>query len=142
MSGFWMEELKNIEGLILEVHHDWTGNPIDRLKVTVVPEQAGLYAWELADRLTRGDPLIQVRDDLIEHGIFSSTRATSDRARKKLSAPASGRKWTRPAPGATVWPMTCPNAGTAGMTRPSVGRTDRGINRRRPGQTLAVAPQK
>ncbi len=57
-------------GLELDVHRDWTGNPIDRLKVTVVPEKAGLYAWELADRLAAGSPSIQVRDDLIEHGYF------------------------------------------------------------------------
>ncbi|MCG8511948.1 MAG: aminotransferase class V-fold PLP-dependent enzyme [Rhodospirillales bacterium] len=66
----WREVLDGIAGLRLEIHHDWTGNPIDRLKVSVVPEEAGLYAWELADRLSAGEPSIQVRDDLIEHGYF------------------------------------------------------------------------
>ncbi len=65
---YWTESLRDIPGLGLEVHRDWTGNPIDRLKVTVIPDKAGLYAWELADRLSAGTPSIQVRDDLIEHG--------------------------------------------------------------------------
>lgn len=66
----WMEALAGVPGLRLEIHPDWTGNPIDRLKVTVVSSEAGLHAWELADRLSAGRPSIQVRDDLIEHGCF------------------------------------------------------------------------
>ncbi len=66
----WMEALADVSGLRLEIHPDWTGNPIDRLKVTVVAKEAGLHAWELADRLAAGRPSIQVRDDLIEHGCF------------------------------------------------------------------------
>lgn len=65
----WMEVLADVPGLRLEIHPDWTGNPIDRLKITVAKE-AGLHAWELADRLAAGRPSIQVRDDLIEHGCF------------------------------------------------------------------------
>ena len=67
---YWQQSLSGLPGLSLELHHDWTGNPIDRLKVTVDPRAAGLYAWELADRLAAGNPLIQVRDDLIEWGYF------------------------------------------------------------------------
>ena len=66
----WLRALKNVPGLSLEIHHDWTDNPIDRLKVSVNPKTAGLYGWELADRLSAGKPSIQVRDDLIEHGYF------------------------------------------------------------------------
>lgn len=66
----WAEVLAAVPGLRLDVHADWTGNPIDRLKVTVVAAEAGLYAWELANRLAGGSPSIQVRDDLIEHGYF------------------------------------------------------------------------
>ena len=67
---YWLKALEPVPGLTLDVHPDWTGNPIDRVKVSVLPEAAGLYAWELADRLAAGTPSIQVRDDLIEHGIF------------------------------------------------------------------------
>ena len=66
----WTQTLGEVPGLRLEIHHDWTGNPIDRLKVTVCASEAGLYAWELADRLAAGSPAVQVRDDLIEHGYF------------------------------------------------------------------------
>lgn len=68
--AFWLKVLGDVPGLRLEMHHDWTDNPIDRLKVSVDPAEAGLYAWELADRLSDGEPSIQVRDDLIEHGYF------------------------------------------------------------------------
>jgi len=66
----WHEVLAGATGLGLEIHHDWTGNPIDRIKISVSPNESGLYAWELADRLAAGAPSIQVRDDLIEHGYF------------------------------------------------------------------------
>ncbi len=66
----WLNVLGDVDGLRLDIHQDWTGNPIARLKVSVDPEKAGLFAWELADRLSAGEPSIQVRDDLIEHGYF------------------------------------------------------------------------
>jgi D-glucosaminate-6-phosphate ammonia-lyase len=65
----WQGALASVKGLSKEVHHDWTGNPIDRLKVTVTGD-TGLHAWELADRLAARDPSVRVRDDLIEHGYF------------------------------------------------------------------------
>jgi L-seryl-tRNA(Ser) seleniumtransferase len=58
-----------VPGLALRVLPDWTGNPIDRVEVTV-GEGAGLFAWELTDRLAGRDPSIRVRDDLIEAGMF------------------------------------------------------------------------
>lgn len=66
----WQDVLGDIAGLRLDIHQDWTGNPITRLRVSVDPEACGLFAWELADRLSAGKPSIQVRDDLIEHGYF------------------------------------------------------------------------
>ena len=66
----WLASLAGIDGIDLEVAPDWTGNPIDRLRVTVDPERAKLFAWEVADRLAAGDPAIVVRDDLVEHGYF------------------------------------------------------------------------
>jgi len=66
----WQKVLRDVDGLHLDIHNDWTGNPIARLKISVNPGEAGLFAWELADRLSAGEPSIQVRDDLIEHGYF------------------------------------------------------------------------
>ncbi|MCK5515555.1 MAG: aminotransferase class V-fold PLP-dependent enzyme [Desulfobulbaceae bacterium] len=68
--NYWRKVLGDVDGLLPDIHHDWTGNPITRLKVSVSPDDAGLFAWELADRLSAGEPSIQVRDDLIEHGYF------------------------------------------------------------------------
>ncbi len=68
--NYWLNVLRDVEGVRLDIHQDWTGNPIARLKVSVDPEKCGLFAWELADRLSGGEPSIQVRDDLIEHGYF------------------------------------------------------------------------
>lgn len=66
----WLGTLSGKQGLAVEITPDWTGNPIDRLRVIVDPRTAGLFAWELADRLAAGDPAIMVRDDLVEHGHF------------------------------------------------------------------------
>jgi len=68
--NYWLQTLTELPGLKLEIHPDWTHNPIDRLKITVDPKTAGLFAWELADRLSAADPAIYVRADLIEHGYF------------------------------------------------------------------------
>jgi L-seryl-tRNA(Ser) seleniumtransferase len=65
----WLNDLGTIPGLSLRRLPDWTGNPIDRVEVTV-GRDAGLFAWELADRLAGRTPSIRVRDDLIEDGVF------------------------------------------------------------------------
>ena len=63
----WLHALSQIEGLSCSQHQDWTGNPVIRLKLQVDPDRLGLFAWELAERLTRRDPSIVLRDDLVEH---------------------------------------------------------------------------
>jgi L-seryl-tRNA(Ser) seleniumtransferase len=62
---------------------DWTGNPIERVKVTV-DEEAGLFAWELADRLAASDPSVRVRDDLIAEGYFFLDPCNLARGEEKL----------------------------------------------------------
>ena len=64
----WQKLLENEQGLRAEIIPDWTGNPMERLQLTVVPEQAGLFAWELAARLRDGDPMIFAREQFLEHG--------------------------------------------------------------------------
>ncbi|MGI9421212.1 MAG: aminotransferase class V-fold PLP-dependent enzyme [Geminicoccaceae bacterium] len=64
----WLEVLSKIPGLDLSRHADWTGNPITRLKIVVLPEEARAYAWEVATRLAVRNPRIVLRDDLVEHG--------------------------------------------------------------------------
>jgi len=66
----WLGALEGLPGLALARHDDWTGNPIVRARVSVDPDAAGLFAWELAGRLAKRRPRIIVRDDLVEHGEF------------------------------------------------------------------------
>lgn len=65
--GAWLAALRGSPGLGLRRLPDWTGNPVERLEITVGRE-AGLFAWELADRLAARNPSIRVRDDLVGTG--------------------------------------------------------------------------
>ena len=66
----WQERLRDRPGLGVVVDPDPTGNPLDRLRVSVDAERAGVTAWELARRLEAHDPPIIVRDHEIERGFF------------------------------------------------------------------------
>jgi L-seryl-tRNA(Ser) seleniumtransferase len=66
----WVERLSPIRGVKAEIIPDPTGNPIDRLKLTVDPEKAGITAWDLADALAAGDPPVIIREHEIELGFF------------------------------------------------------------------------
>lgn len=66
--SLWTEELKGVPGVRAEIIGDWTGNPIDRLQLTVLPDEARLHAWELALRLRAKDPAIFAREQFLEHG--------------------------------------------------------------------------
>jgi len=65
----WEAMLAGVPGVTCNRHADWTGNPIDRLELSIGSD-AGLFAWELADRLAAGDPAICIRDDLAEQGLL------------------------------------------------------------------------
>lgn len=93
--NYWLQSLAKLPGLKLEIHPDWTNNPIDRLKITVDPEVAGLYAWELADRLSAADPAIYVRDDLIEHGYFFLDPCNLKPGEEKVVSDHMGRILTK-----------------------------------------------
>lgn len=84
----WLFKLERVAGFECSLHEDWTGNPITRLKVVVDPEPAGLYAWELAERLASRSPKVILRDDLIEHGEFYLDPCNVDPEEAKLAASA------------------------------------------------------
>lgn len=67
--ALWMNWLRDVKGLRVELSPDPTGNPITRLRVTIDPA-AGTCAWSLADALAEGVPHVMVRDDQIAHGCF------------------------------------------------------------------------
>jgi len=72
-SGYlklWMERLAKVPGLRPSIVPDPTDNPLDRLKLEIVPAEAGTTAWALAAALARAEPPIIVRDHEVEHGHF------------------------------------------------------------------------
>lgn len=66
----WQRTLDGRPGITAVIEPDPTHNPLDRLRVTVRPEEAHITAWDLADALSRGERPIIVRDHEIEHGFF------------------------------------------------------------------------
>ncbi len=66
----WMARLSGMAGVTAILVPDPTNNPLDRLKLVLASEQAGLTAWELADALAAGNPPVIVRDHEVEHGFF------------------------------------------------------------------------
>jgi L-seryl-tRNA(Ser) seleniumtransferase len=65
----WREALADMAGVRAEIDPDPTGNPFDRLRVTVLPD-AGFQAMEIVHALETGTPSIRVRTHQIEHGSF------------------------------------------------------------------------
>jgi D-glucosaminate-6-phosphate ammonia-lyase len=66
----WVEALAERPGVTATIVPDPTDNPLDRLKVSINPQEARITAWNLAMRLAAGDPAVIVRDHEIEHGHF------------------------------------------------------------------------
>lgn len=91
----WGERFAGRPGVRAEIIPDPTGNPIDRLKLSVDPHAAGITAWDLADRLAQGDPPVIIRDHEVEHGFFEmdpcnlhpgEERVVADRVVEELEA--------------------------------------------------------
>jgi len=68
--NLWQDTLSQLPGVCAEIVADTTGNPLDRLKVSINPEITNITAWDLADALARGVTPVIVRDHEVEHGFF------------------------------------------------------------------------
>ncbi|WP_439495198.1 aminotransferase class V-fold PLP-dependent enzyme [Bosea sp. (in: a-proteobacteria)] len=68
--ALWRDRLADRPGVRAEIVPDPTDNPLDRLMVSVEPQEAHITAWDLADALARGKPPVIVRDHEVEHGFF------------------------------------------------------------------------
>ena len=69
----WRETLNRQTGVWAEIEADPTGNPLDRLKLHIDPNQARITAWDLADALARpqgDDAPVIVRDHEAELNFF------------------------------------------------------------------------
>jgi L-seryl-tRNA(Ser) seleniumtransferase len=65
----WREALADVVGVRAELDPDPTGNPFDRLRITVLPD-AGFAAVDVVHALEAGTPSIRVRTHQIDHGSF------------------------------------------------------------------------
>lgn len=70
LLDLWQKTLANRAGVSAVAIPDPTGNPVDRLRLTVLPEQAGTTAWDLVTALAAGTPSIVVRAEFLELGCF------------------------------------------------------------------------
>jgi D-glucosaminate-6-phosphate ammonia-lyase len=66
----WLSVLGGRPGIYADIEADPTYNPLDRLRIVVVPEEARLAAWDLVDALAAGDPPVIARDHEAELGFF------------------------------------------------------------------------
>lgn len=86
--NLWQDTLSQRPGVCAEIVADTTGNPLDRLKVSINPEITNITAWDLADALARGVTPVIVRDHEVEHGFFILTHVIYTLVRKRLSSSA------------------------------------------------------
>ena len=63
----WLAALAPFRNVVARIVPDFTGNPLDRLEVTPLPE-SGFTAARLAAALSHGDPPVIVRDDEVDRG--------------------------------------------------------------------------
>jgi L-seryl-tRNA(Ser) seleniumtransferase len=66
----WLARFADRPGVTAVIEPDPTHNPLDRMRLSVDPEQAHITAWDLADALARGPQPVIVRDHEVEHGYF------------------------------------------------------------------------
>jgi len=67
--NLWMSRLSGLKGLDVRIIPDPTGNPLDRLEITVLPE-SGYSANGLANALAAATPPVIVRNHQVELGHF------------------------------------------------------------------------
>ncbi len=109
---FWREAISDIAGVAAEIDPDPTGNPFDRLRVSVLPD-AGFAAVDIVHALETGTPSIRVRTHQIEHGSFvmdprSLGEGERDTVAERLRAAigeARRNRNERRADGVQVWKM-------------------------------------
>jgi len=62
INEYWIDRLNTLPGLYCVKEEDKWGNPITRVRIDVVAEEAGITAYKLSQKLKNGDPEIRVRD--------------------------------------------------------------------------------
>jgi len=76
----WQAALVGRPGVNTSIVADPTGNPVDRLRVSLDPALAKTTAWNLTSTLGAGTPSIAVRAEALEHGYFELDPCNLDAA--------------------------------------------------------------
>ena len=109
----WRDAVAGIAGIYAELDADPTGNPFDRLRVTILPD-AGFTAVDVVHALETGTPSIRVRTHQLEHGSFvmdprSLGPGERDRVAERLIA-AIGEASRNRGEGVQAWKLQRANA--------------------------------
>jgi D-glucosaminate-6-phosphate ammonia-lyase len=105
LIDYWIEALGNHDGLTATIVADPTGNPVDRLRVTIDPSRASITAWEMSAALSAGKPSIAVRAEDLEHGYFEldpcnlsldEAKVVTDRLLAELETARAGDRKSTP----------------------------------------------
>ncbi|KQU95234.1 aminotransferase class V-fold PLP-dependent enzyme [Devosia sp. Root105] len=84
LLALWQAALAGRPGVTASIVADPTGNPVDRLGVSIDPALAKTTAWNLTSRLAAGTPSIAVRAEALEHGYFELDPCNLDAAEAKI----------------------------------------------------------
>ncbi|NTE88869.1 aminotransferase class V-fold PLP-dependent enzyme [Agrobacterium rubi] len=68
--NLWAQTLANRPGVTALIEPDPTNNPLDRMRVIILAQEAHITAWDLAAALRSGPQPIIVRDHEVEHHYF------------------------------------------------------------------------
>lgn len=105
----WLETANALPGLQARIVPDPTQNPLDRLKVDVMPA-SGFSAAGLARMLAQGDPPVIVRDDEIDLGYFYLDPCNLHPGEEAVVAQALQAALAAPRPG---WATSPPSRDTS-----------------------------
>jgi D-glucosaminate-6-phosphate ammonia-lyase len=86
LLDFWVQALANRAGIRASIVPDITGNPLDRVRVDISPEQAFTTAWDLTSALAAGSPSVVVRSEELEHGFFELDPCNLDAGEARIVA--------------------------------------------------------
>ncbi|WP_082533181.1 aminotransferase class V-fold PLP-dependent enzyme [Devosia sp. Root413D1] len=88
LLALWQAALAGRPGVTASIVADPTGNPVDRLGVSIDPALAKTTAWNLTSLLAAGTPSVAVRAEALEHGYFELDPCNLDAAEAKVVAAA------------------------------------------------------
>ena len=121
----WVAALADRPGVTATIVPDPTNNPLDRIKVSIDPEEARITAWNLAMRLAAGTARSSSATTRSSTATSSSTPRTSIPGRSTSSPSACSKSSARPRSPTTSSPPHSTNSASPAKPQPSTGPTER-----------------